>query len=250
MFCKHNYVYTQGHFVCTKCGNRKYSGSYRHRRRGKRIGIGLGISLAIIIVFYVTVINQDTSIIPSSVMAEFQKLRPSIPELLQLKPDPQLNKPEIVISELEQKIYIRIIKEHLHGLKNIVYDNKIADVARAHSQDMATRNYFGHTSSSGVSVAQRTSNAGYSCHEGFSFGSSFTELIGLDNLYGHTEDIYSVSTYHWLNEDELANSIVRTWRDSNDNSVRNANAGLGLNSVGVGVAITSDDKVYVTADFC
>lgn len=244
MFCKHNYEYTQGHFFCTKCGRRKYSGSYRHPRRGKRIGIGLGISLAIIIVFYVTVINPDTSIIPSSVMAEFQKLRPSIPELLQPKPDPQLNKPEIVISELEQKIYVRINQERGGSL---VYDNMIADVARVHSQDMATNNFFGYDSSSGVSVIQRGKNAGYSC--GLPFG--YTELIVLDNRYGHTEDIYSVSTYHWLNEDELANSIVRAWMDSRSSSAgRNAILGFQYHSVGVGVAITSDDKVYVTADFC
>lgn len=245
MFCKHNYEYTQGHFFCTKCGNRKHSGSYRHHRRGKRIGIGLGISLAIIIVFYVIVINPDTSIIPSSVMEEFQKLKSSIPELLKPKPDPQLNKPEIIISELEQKIYIRINQER--GSRPLVYDNMIATVARVHSQDMATNNFFRHDSSSGVSVIQRGKNAGFSC--GPLFG--YMELIGLDNRFGHTEDIYSVSTYHWLNEDELANLIVRAWMDDRSSSAgRNAILGFLDNSVGVGVAITSDDKVYVTADFC
>lgn len=69
-FCRHHYRYTQGYFFCTKCGHKQYSGSYRRRRRGKRIGIGLGIFVAIIVFGYVIVNNVDIFKIPSSIAPE------------------------------------------------------------------------------------------------------------------------------------------------------------------------------------
>ena len=227
MFCKHRYEYTQGYHFCVKCGKRANKSRTYRRTNRKKIGIIFG-AVAIGVLALAFYQNVD------SILQQIPNLTTS-------------SKPSITISDLEQKIYNRIYQERPR-LGSLVYDTMIADVARVHSQDMATNNFFGYDSSSGVSVIQRGKNAGYSCGP---FQGSFTELIGLDNRYGHTEDIYSVSTYHWLNEDELANSIVQTWMDSRINNYgRNTIWGLGYNSVGVGVAITSDDKVYVTADFC
>jgi uncharacterized protein YkwD len=125
-------------------------------------------------------------------MEEFQKLGSSNTEFKSNPDHPQSSKPEIVISELEQKIYTKITQQR--SSKSLVYDNTIATVARVHSQDMATHNFFGYDSSSGVSVTQRGKNAGYSC--GVYGFAGYTEIIALDNRYGHTEDMYSVSTYH------------------------------------------------------
>lgn len=47
MGCSHNYVYTQGYFVCTKCGNRSYGRSHK-KRQGKKIA---GVTIALIIGF-------------------------------------------------------------------------------------------------------------------------------------------------------------------------------------------------------
>lgn len=232
MFCRHRYQYTQGYFVCMKCRKRVYR---NHNFNRKRIGITVGLVVLGIIALIIFNINNVQAFLTNQI--------PSLDVVFSPRP----LKPEISISELEQKIYIRINQER--GSSKLVYDNMIATVARVHSQDMADNNFFGYDSSSGVSVAQRGKNAGYSC--GVYGFVGYTELIGLDNRYGHTEDIYSKSTYHWLNEDELANSIVRAWMDSRTSSAgRNAILGFQHHSVGVGVAITSDDKVYVTADFC
>ncbi len=43
----------------------------------------------------------------------------------------------------------------------LVFDSRLAQAATAHSQDMATRNYFSHTSPSGSTMVTRINAAGY-----------------------------------------------------------------------------------------
>nr|MDT0667400.1 CAP domain-containing protein [Micromonospora sp. DSM 115978] len=47
------------------------------------------------------------------------------------------------------------------GCAGLVVDDRLAAAAQAHSADMATNNYFSHTSQSGTSPAQRARAAGY-----------------------------------------------------------------------------------------
>ena len=63
MGCKHNYVFTQGYFYCTKCGHRHYGKSHK-KKQGKTIGIGISAVAIIVIVGFlftngVFEINQD-----------------------------------------------------------------------------------------------------------------------------------------------------------------------------------------------
>jgi len=44
VFCKHNYVYTQGHFYCTKCHKRTHKEKYG-KRHGTKIGRGLKLKI-------------------------------------------------------------------------------------------------------------------------------------------------------------------------------------------------------------
>jgi uncharacterized protein YkwD len=48
------------------------------------------------------------------------------------------------------------------GLQPLVLDAGLSNAAQAHSQDMASRNYFGHTGLDGSTVGQRLAAAGYS----------------------------------------------------------------------------------------
>lgn len=47
------------------------------------------------------------------------------------------------------------------GCRPLAYNAKLATAARKHSQDMATNDYFSHTSQDGTSFATRITNAGY-----------------------------------------------------------------------------------------
>ncbi len=46
MRCSHNFVFTQGYFVCTKCGKRSYGKSYK-KKQGKKVAAGIIIVLIV-----------------------------------------------------------------------------------------------------------------------------------------------------------------------------------------------------------
>lgn len=206
---------------------------------------------------------------------------------------PQVNKPTITISDLELKVHNGInAQRQSHGLSLLVYDDKIATIARAHSRDMITRNYFAHDTPDGISPSQRGIDAGYhDCGDRQAIRDSqeydrltkqfeatgnrdqvlysqlqalytkvtsetnngmiflgFPENIEQNNLYDSVEYIDGIPIYHWLSEDQLSSSIVDVWMNSpghRENILTPA-----YYSQGIGIAISSDDKVFITEDFC
>jgi uncharacterized protein YkwD len=312
----HHFVFTQKEkFVCTVCGYERKS----YRKSKRKISIAIAGIIILVSGFFV---YQNIGLITNSVnhtqeilvkqipnlTAEFSApLRSVEPQIIntvgnlsnsipQTTPEPipiPMLKPRISISELEQKVHLGInLQRQNQGLKLLVYDNKIADVARAHSQDMATRNYFEHDTPEGVSPSQRGINAGYSsCGDRHAIADSqeydrlskqfqltgntdqnlynqlqglyakvnseissgmmfegFPENIEQNNLYDSIEYINGVPLYHWLSEDQLSDSIVQTWMSSSGH--RHNILTPAYYSEGIGVAIASDDKVFITEDFC
>ena len=62
----------------------------------------------------------------------------------------------------EQQVLVIVNSERAKaGCKPLAYNAKLATAARKHSQDMATNDYFSHTSQDGTSFATRITNAGY-----------------------------------------------------------------------------------------
>jgi uncharacterized protein YkwD len=63
MGCKHNYVFNQGYFVCTRCGRRQYGKTYK-KKQGKKVALTViipVIALGIGVLFYsgILSINQE-----------------------------------------------------------------------------------------------------------------------------------------------------------------------------------------------
>src|SRR3990172_1309474 len=88
MFCKHNYVYTQGHFYCTKC-HKRTSGKSHKKRQGKKIAIGIIVAIAgitgVMFVNGILQINQENlneSIkkLPASLNASISNLPQNLEE--------------------------------------------------------------------------------------------------------------------------------------------------------------------------
>ncbi|MFF5227420.1 CAP domain-containing protein [Dactylosporangium sp. NPDC000521] len=62
----------------------------------------------------------------------------------------------------EQQVLVIVNSERAKaGCSPLAYNAKLATAARKHSQDMATNDYFSHTSQDGTSFATRITNAGY-----------------------------------------------------------------------------------------
>src|SRR5262250_817882 len=85
----------------------------------------------------------------------------------------QSSKPNVQPQNLEKQIFqminARRAQEHLQALQT---DQRLSAIARSHSEDMASHNYFAHNDQQGRSPAERAQAMGYTCQvkidEGFS----------------------------------------------------------------------------------
>jgi len=293
--------------VCGECIGRN---RVRRRNQKNRIKISIIVAAIAIASFFAyqnigtiknNAVNTEQIIvkqipnITKQISTPIQSVAPQIINTVSNAPKsiPQVNKPTIIISDLELKVHNGInAQRQSHGLTPLVYDDKIATIAREHSQDMITRNYFAHDTPDGISPSQRGIDAGYhDCGDRQAIRDSqeydrltkqfeatgntdqvlygqiqalytkvtsetsngmiflgFPENIEQNNLYDSVEYIDGIPIYHWLSEDQLSSSIVDVWMNSpghRENILTPA-----YYSQGIGIAISSDDKVFITEDFC
>lgn len=132
-----------------------------------------------------------------------------------------------------------------------MWDATLAFIARSHSLDMARHGYFSHTNQSGQSASDRGSARGYDCRK--DYGSYYThglaENISYASLYGQYWTLNGVvvrKDYHAL--DELASLVVDGWMNSPGHRRNILDGSYGKE--GIGVAVSADEKVYVTQNFC
>lgn len=128
---------------------------------------------------------------------------------------------------LEQLVIVETNKERTQrGLKPLSTDTKLAVIARKHSVDMQSKDYFEHESPSGCDPECRIDNAGY---EWQSYG----------------ENIQWMSGYH-LSVQLMAEMIVDGWMNSPGHRVNILNP--EFTHVGVGVS-AEGDEYYTTSDY-
>lgn len=163
-----------------------------------------------------------------------------------------LKKPEINTTSLENKIHSLINEKRINnGLQPLKTDTKISIIAKTHSEDMATHNYFSHNNLQGENPSDRGNKAGCYCRK--DYGTYYTfglaENIFQNNLYDSYSTINGVITsYDWNSEEEIAKSTVDGWMNSPGH--RQNILTSSYDETGIGVAISNDDKVYITQNFC
>ncbi|MDD1686630.1 CAP domain-containing protein [Methanoregula sp.] len=161
--------------------------------------------------------------------------------------------PYIDPSALETRIHELInIERQYNGLSPLSYDSFLADIARGHSYDMSLRNFFDHTTPDGRDAHARGNWAGYPCIR--YYGTYYTEGIS-ENLYqGYRYQTYltapngTIVSYNWSSLDFIAKQAVIGWMNSEGHRENILNE--KLQQEGIGVAFSSDDKIYVTENFC
>jgi uncharacterized protein YkwD/succinate dehydrogenase/fumarate reductase cytochrome b subunit len=161
------------------------------------------------------------------------------------------SQPVIDIPTLESQIHSLINQQRTeNGLSDLSYDTALADIARKHSADMAQTNYFSHYTPQGLSPTDRGNQAGYSCYKNYGsyYTSGIAENIMQNNLYTSVTYYDGVPSYAWNSQDALAQSTVIGWMNSPGH--RQNILTSTYEREGIGVAIASDDKVYITEDFC
>jgi len=158
---------------------------------------------------------------------------------------------EINTFELEKEIHYLVNQERINnGLKALSYDEKLSDIARDHSVDMTTNNFFSHDNLRGQGPTDRASAKGYRCHKNYGnyYIEGIAENIYQNNLYNSITYINSIPIHDWNNQSEIAESTVQGWMSSSGH--RQNILTPTYDSEGIGIAISSDDKVYITQDFC
>lgn len=170
---------------------------------------------------------------------------------VQIQEKNQLGQPIIDKTELEKQVHIRTNQYRIeNGLNTLSWDDTLSNIARNHSQDMASRDYFSHDSPEGKDPTDRGTSQGYRCQKtvGNLIYSGIAENIFQNNLYDSVTIIGIVPIYDWNSQDELAKSTVDGWMESlghRENILTKT-----YDREGIGVEISSDSKVYITQDFC
>jgi uncharacterized protein YkwD len=129
------------------------------------------------------------------------------------------------------------------GLNNVSYAPRIADVARAHSEDMAKYDYIGHTEPNGETGEERYQGVCDYSGSGYSFGENVANAYYEQRFtaWGTDETVYLAT------EKELARYLVDGWMRSEGHRENLLNK--EWTELGVGVAV-SGDKVYASQTFC
>ena len=161
--------------------------------------------------------------------------------------------PYIDPSALEARIHDLINEQRQqNSLAPLYYDPFLSDIARGHSWDMVTRNFFEHVNPDGKSPRDRGDAAGYPC---IRYIKPYVYEGIAENLYqgNRASGYYSnasgaVTGYDWLTLEDIAQATVTGWMDSPGHR-KNILTDHYYNE-GIGVAFAPDNKVYVTENFC
>lgn len=223
-------------------------------RNGLLAGLGLGFGVALMLVLALAPPNwtdtvqpttdtlQDTvaevtePIVVSEVEPTPEPVQDPIPE-----PEPHQSRTELI----EETIHV-IVNQHRDaaGLAPLERDSRLDTIARAHSQDMADRDYYSHDTPEGLDPTDRGMAAGYDCRK--DYGSYYT--------YGIAENIHS--TYSdWYGDPVQMGRLLMDglgdqmgWMDSygHRQNIMDPN----YDHIGVGVAFNDAGDVYATQNFC
>ena len=138
-----------------------------------------------------------------------------------------------------------------HGLSALGTEAALASVARAHSADMAAHGYFGHVNLQEMDPTARGAAAGYTCRKDYDTYYTYGIAENLFAMYRYDSVLFldgMATEYEWNTEEMIAEATVNSWMNSTDH--RDNILDASLKREGIGVAISEDDLVFVTEDFC
>ena len=105
---------------------------------------------------------------------------------------------EVKVSEIEQQVHVGInVGRVSNGEAMLRWDEQLAAVARAHSDDMSSRGYFSHDTPEGLGPSDRIDSAGYSCWKATHYG--VAENIAIETTVGDPERTAAEAVRGWMN---------------------------------------------------
>ncbi len=105
---------------------------------------------------------------------------------------------EARVSEIEQQVHVGInVERARNGGSPLRWDERLAAVARAHSDDMTNRGYFSHDTPEGLGPSDRIDRAGYSCWKSTHYG--VAENIAIETALGDPDRTAAEAVRGWVN---------------------------------------------------
>ncbi|ARS91870.1 CAP domain-containing protein [Natrarchaeobaculum aegyptiacum] len=132
-----------------------------------------------------------------------------------------------------------------HGLEPLEWDGTVASVSRAHSHDMAERDYFAHENPEGEGPFDRFNDV-----EGYCRG--YGENIALTWVERPVDGPGDGEATTHQTAAGLATGLVDQWMNSTEHraAILEDHGGPAWDRGGVGVTITEEGAVYATHNFC
>jgi uncharacterized protein YkwD len=158
------------------------------------------------------------------------------------------------VFSLEKKIHELVNKERAkYNLSSLNWDEKLAEIARYHSKDMAEKNYFDHVNPlTNEDFKDRYKKFNYVC-----------EIVVGNTIYGGAENIFltyvynsysydpntnEIEKYNFNSLDDVAISAVEGWMNSEGH--RKNILTKFFTKEGIGVYVDSDGEIFITQNFC
>ena len=139
--------------------------------------------------------------------------------------EPTIPKPQETVFELEKKAFLLINEiRRKNGMKDLIWSDQVANIARQHSQSMATNKFFSHRGLDGSMIDDRA------------------DAVGLKKWWAIGENIAFNRGYA-----KPAEFAVECWMDSQGHRRNLLDA--RWRETGVGVAVNSDGSYYFTQVF-
>jgi uncharacterized protein YkwD len=154
-------------------------------------------------------------------------------------------KPQIGVADLEQKIHQLVnFERKVVERAPLEWDDQLATLARAHSEDMAKRKYFKQVTPEGLTPMKRAEAAGYHACQ------LMGENIYQNNLYSRVITEKKRTTYDWNSIDQIASTTVKGWMQSEGHRQNLLEKNYTRQAIGVAIDEADDGKVYITQVVC
>lgn len=153
---------------------------------------------------------------------------------------------------LEQLIHELVNQKRVeNGLGTLQWEERLAEIARYHSQDMADRDYFDHLSPEGEDFSARYAMFGYDASNRVGDvvykGGENLFLNNLYDSYTYDKDTGQIVKYDFNTLEQIASSTVEGWMNSEGH--RENLLMPHFKKEGIGVVFTSDGKIYISENF-
>lgn len=157
---------------------------------------------------------------------------------------------------LEKEVHQLINAERVnHGLPRLEWNEQITAIARAHSEDMAQRDYFSHDNPEGENPTDRAIAADYPCRKSLG-GGTFSYGLAENIWRGWEFSSYtygpSGTHYVWMSQTQLAKQAVSSWMGSSGHRKNILTEQYDRTGIGVGFGTAGGKQyaVYLTQNFC